>query len=304
MVCFPSVLLRGPFSVVRRCINRETGQQFAVKIVDVAQFTSSPGLSTEGKRSQSCLCLLLTLWCVHLLIKRGDNGYFDSLLLGQGIGTQRLVNVSIKATYYQEVLKLFQSNNFCIWFLLCQDLEKNVLLCFFVFAANQLIHSWVSRNMWLAHSHGSCWLYSLWCGEAEHGVFNRVWQISGGIYTAALTWWSSNEVLCRYKFRFKCTGICAGIIIFLTTPGPICYTIKVNAMKGSVADPYLFESMCSFCLKSTDQTNPHSPTSHSLSSSQSHWELPSSIIIFCCSVEAVNYQTMTRHLESNCSEKK
>ena len=40
---------RGPFSVVRRCTNRETGQQFAVKIVDVAQFTSSPGLSTEGK---------------------------------------------------------------------------------------------------------------------------------------------------------------------------------------------------------------------------------------------------------------
>uniref|UniRef100_A0A8C8S0C6 Protein kinase domain-containing protein n=1 Tax=Pelusios castaneus TaxID=367368 RepID=A0A8C8S0C6_9SAUR len=38
----------GPFSVVRRCINRETGQQFAVKIVDVAKFTSSPGLSTEG----------------------------------------------------------------------------------------------------------------------------------------------------------------------------------------------------------------------------------------------------------------
>uniref|UniRef100_A0A8C6XAC6 Peripheral plasma membrane protein CASK n=1 Tax=Naja naja TaxID=35670 RepID=A0A8C6XAC6_NAJNA len=43
------VLSRGPFSVVRRCINRETGQQFAVKIVDVAKFTSSPGLSTEGK---------------------------------------------------------------------------------------------------------------------------------------------------------------------------------------------------------------------------------------------------------------
>uniref|UniRef100_A0A8C0B3C3 Peripheral plasma membrane protein CASK n=1 Tax=Buteo japonicus TaxID=224669 RepID=A0A8C0B3C3_9AVES len=38
--------------VVRRCINRETGQQFAVKIVDVAKFTSSPGLSTEGKNEQ------------------------------------------------------------------------------------------------------------------------------------------------------------------------------------------------------------------------------------------------------------
>ncbi|KAF7250942.1 Peripheral plasma membrane protein CASK [Varanus komodoensis] len=44
-------LYRGPFSVVRRCINRETGQQFAVKIVDVAKFTSSPGLSTEDKSS-------------------------------------------------------------------------------------------------------------------------------------------------------------------------------------------------------------------------------------------------------------
>uniref|UniRef100_A0A8C7CHA4 Calcium/calmodulin dependent serine protein kinase n=1 Tax=Oncorhynchus kisutch TaxID=8019 RepID=A0A8C7CHA4_ONCKI len=41
------VIGKGPFSVVRRCINRDAGQQFAVKIVDVAQFTSSPGLSTE-----------------------------------------------------------------------------------------------------------------------------------------------------------------------------------------------------------------------------------------------------------------
>lgn len=49
-VCVCScVRSRGPFSVVRRCINRDTGQQFAVKIVDVASFTSSPGLSTEGE---------------------------------------------------------------------------------------------------------------------------------------------------------------------------------------------------------------------------------------------------------------
>ncbi|CAL8390112.1 unnamed protein product [Boreogadus saida] len=41
------VIGKGPFSVVRRCINRDTGQQFATKIVDVASFTSSPGLSTE-----------------------------------------------------------------------------------------------------------------------------------------------------------------------------------------------------------------------------------------------------------------
>lgn len=49
-----SVLLfcsRGPFSIVRRCIHRESNQQFAVKIVDVAKFTASPGLSTAGKCS-------------------------------------------------------------------------------------------------------------------------------------------------------------------------------------------------------------------------------------------------------------
>jgi len=40
---------RGPFSIVHRCIHKETQQQFAVKVVDVAKFTSSPGLSTHGK---------------------------------------------------------------------------------------------------------------------------------------------------------------------------------------------------------------------------------------------------------------
>ena len=42
------MIFRGPYSIIRRCLHRETGQQFAVKIVDVAKFTSSPGLSTEG----------------------------------------------------------------------------------------------------------------------------------------------------------------------------------------------------------------------------------------------------------------
>uniref|UniRef100_A0A668AMF5 Calcium/calmodulin-dependent serine protein kinase b n=1 Tax=Myripristis murdjan TaxID=586833 RepID=A0A668AMF5_9TELE len=50
------VIGKGPFSVVRRCINRDTGQQFAVKIVDVASFTSSPGLSTEG----NFICVLFS----------------------------------------------------------------------------------------------------------------------------------------------------------------------------------------------------------------------------------------------------
>uniref|UniRef100_A0A4W5K1N2 Protein kinase domain-containing protein n=1 Tax=Hucho hucho TaxID=62062 RepID=A0A4W5K1N2_9TELE len=59
------VIGKGPFSVVRRCINRDAGQQFAVKIVDVAQFTSSPGLSTEGERAHTHIRnLSFSLLCV------------------------------------------------------------------------------------------------------------------------------------------------------------------------------------------------------------------------------------------------
>lgn len=50
---------RGPFSIVRRCIHRQTGQQFAVKIVDVAKFTSSPGLSTNDLKREATICHML-----------------------------------------------------------------------------------------------------------------------------------------------------------------------------------------------------------------------------------------------------
>ncbi|XP_018580227.1 peripheral plasma membrane protein CASK [Anoplophora glabripennis] len=50
---------RGPFSVVRRCIHRQTGQQFAAKIVDVAKFTSSPGLSTDDLKREATICHML-----------------------------------------------------------------------------------------------------------------------------------------------------------------------------------------------------------------------------------------------------
>ncbi|KAM9449236.1 peripheral plasma membrane protein CASK-like isoform 16-T16 [Salvelinus alpinus] len=53
------VIGKGPFSVVRRCISRDAGQQFAVKIVDVAQFTSSPGLSTEDLKREASICHML-----------------------------------------------------------------------------------------------------------------------------------------------------------------------------------------------------------------------------------------------------
>ncbi|GIY44534.1 hypothetical protein CEXT_314941, partial [Caerostris extrusa] len=49
----------GPFSLVRRCIHKTTGQQFAVKIVDVAKFTSYPGLSTEDLKREATICHML-----------------------------------------------------------------------------------------------------------------------------------------------------------------------------------------------------------------------------------------------------
>ncbi|KAL3848158.1 hypothetical protein ACJMK2_019035 [Sinanodonta woodiana] len=50
---------KGPFSVVRRCLHKETDRQFAVKIVDVAKFTSSPGLSTEDLKREASICHML-----------------------------------------------------------------------------------------------------------------------------------------------------------------------------------------------------------------------------------------------------
>ena len=46
-LCF--VYSRGPFSVVRRCTNKAGDKQYAVKIIDVEQFTSTPGFSADGK---------------------------------------------------------------------------------------------------------------------------------------------------------------------------------------------------------------------------------------------------------------
>ncbi|XP_014217066.1 peripheral plasma membrane protein CASK isoform X2 [Copidosoma floridanum] len=53
------IIGRGPFSVVRKCIHRQTGQTFAVKIVDVAKFTSSPGLSTADLKREATICHML-----------------------------------------------------------------------------------------------------------------------------------------------------------------------------------------------------------------------------------------------------
>ncbi|XP_050534340.1 peripheral plasma membrane protein CASK isoform X5 [Daktulosphaira vitifoliae] len=50
---------KGPFSLVKRCVHRQTGQQFAVKIVDVASFTSSPGLSTSDLKREATICHML-----------------------------------------------------------------------------------------------------------------------------------------------------------------------------------------------------------------------------------------------------
>lgn len=42
---------RGPYSVFRRCVHRQSGNQFAVKIIDVAKFASTPSLNMDGQYS-------------------------------------------------------------------------------------------------------------------------------------------------------------------------------------------------------------------------------------------------------------
>ncbi|ODN03179.1 Peripheral plasma membrane protein CASK [Orchesella cincta] len=53
------VIGKGPYSVVRRCIHRQTGCQYAVKIIDVARFTSSPGFSTDDLKREATTCHML-----------------------------------------------------------------------------------------------------------------------------------------------------------------------------------------------------------------------------------------------------
>lgn len=53
------IIGKGPFSLVRRCVHRQTNQQFAVKIVDVARFTASPGLSTADLKREATICHML-----------------------------------------------------------------------------------------------------------------------------------------------------------------------------------------------------------------------------------------------------
>jgi len=52
--CVTTVLIdllvscRGPYSVTQRCTHRQNGRQYAVRIIDVAKFTSRPGKSITG----------------------------------------------------------------------------------------------------------------------------------------------------------------------------------------------------------------------------------------------------------------
>lgn len=48
-MCVCGCVFRGPFSTIRRCVRHGTNEQYAVKIIDVAKLTSSPGLSIDGE---------------------------------------------------------------------------------------------------------------------------------------------------------------------------------------------------------------------------------------------------------------
>ncbi|CAF0758645.1 unnamed protein product [Rotaria sordida] len=50
------IIGKGPFSVVRRCTNKNDNKQYAVKIIDVEQFTSTPGFSADDLRREATIC--------------------------------------------------------------------------------------------------------------------------------------------------------------------------------------------------------------------------------------------------------
>ncbi|CAG5107173.1 Oidioi.mRNA.OKI2018_I69.chr1.g3188.t1.cds [Oikopleura dioica] len=53
------VISRGPHSELRRCRRIKDGELYAVKIVDVVAFTSSPGLSIDDLKRETTICDML-----------------------------------------------------------------------------------------------------------------------------------------------------------------------------------------------------------------------------------------------------
>ena len=69
---------RGPYSEVYRCAKRDTGQNYAVKIVDVAQYTSSPNLSIEGTADECPACKSLSMkYSSFFFLFRAEKGSID-----------------------------------------------------------------------------------------------------------------------------------------------------------------------------------------------------------------------------------
>jgi calcium/calmodulin-dependent serine protein kinase len=50
---------KGPFSIVKKCTHRESRDIYAVKIVDIEKFISSPGLSIEDLKREASICCKL-----------------------------------------------------------------------------------------------------------------------------------------------------------------------------------------------------------------------------------------------------
>lgn len=53
------IIGKGPYSIVKKCIQKDSKDLFAVKIVDIEKFISSPGLTVDDLKREASICYKL-----------------------------------------------------------------------------------------------------------------------------------------------------------------------------------------------------------------------------------------------------
>ncbi|GIY44533.1 hypothetical protein CEXT_314943, partial [Caerostris extrusa] len=221
----------GPFSLVRRCIHKTTGQQFAVKIVDVAKFTSYPGLSTEDLKREATICHMLKhphivelletyssegmLYMVFEFMEGSDLCFeivkraIAGFVYSEAVASHYLRSVLIATKENSAPVKLGGfgvavqlSGNQCVWELLILWLQK-------LFKGNHMENLLIFGVVVYYCIHCSVEHYHLW---GPKNVFSRIFAVDDLMYepsgkTASLMASSCPLSLCTLLFHLSFKSI-------------------------------------------------------------------------------------------------